>query len=67
MAGEVNEGQVVEARGDGGVVLDEGPSAGVYGQLLVNASVVPQQATVGPEGEAAQVTPRDKTQKYDDI
>lgn len=56
-AGEVDEGQVVEAGGDGGVVLDEGPPIGVLGEELVDPRVVTQQTTVGSERQAAEVTP----------
>lgn len=49
LAGEVDEGQVVEAGGDGGVVLDEGVSVGVFWEELVNPSVVAQQAAVSSE------------------
>lgn len=57
LAGEVDEGQVVEAGGDGRVVLDEGAAAGVLGKQLVNARIVTQQTTVGSERQAAEVTP----------
>lgn len=57
LAGEVDEGQVVEAGGDGGVVLDEGAAAGVLGEQLVNPRIVTQQTTVGSEREAAEITP----------
>ena len=40
VAGEVDEGQVVEAGGDGRVVLDERAPARVLGEELVDASVV---------------------------
>lgn len=49
VAGEVDEGQVVETGGDGGVVLDEGPPTRVQWEELVNSSVVAQQAAVRPE------------------
>lgn len=57
VAGEVDEGQVVEAGGNGGIVLDEGPPTWVQGEELVNCSVVAQQAAVRPERQAAQVAP----------
>jgi len=57
LAGEVDEGEVVEAAGDGWVVLDEGPAAGVLGEELVPGGVVVQQAAVRAERYAAQVTP----------
>lgn len=57
MAGEVDEGQVVKAQGDGGVVLDEGPSGGVGRQQLVDDGVVAEQTPVRTESEAALVTP----------
>lgn len=57
LAGEVYEGQVVEAGGDGGVVLDEGPAAGVLREQLMNPGVVTQQTTVGSERQAAEITP----------
>lgn len=47
LAGEVNEGQVVEARGDGRVILDEGAATGVLGEELMNCSIVTQQPAVG--------------------
>lgn len=55
--GEVGEAQVVEAGGDGGVVLDERPSHRVPGELLVDQRVVAQQASVRAEGDAADITP----------
>lgn len=61
LAGEVDEGQVVEARGDGGVVLDEGPAARVLGEELVDRRVVTQEAAVRTEGHAAEVTPAKHT------
>lgn len=70
VAGEVDEGQVVEAGGDGGVVLDEGPPAGVQGEELMHGSVVAQQAAVRPERQAAQVAPgqgRKATPTTDDL
>ena len=57
LAGEVDEGEVVEAAGDGGVGLDEGPAGGVLGEELVHGGVVAQQAAVRAERHAAQVTP----------
>lgn len=42
LAGEVDEGQVVEAGGDGGVVLDERAAVGVLGEEFVNPRVVAQ-------------------------
>lgn len=57
LAGEVDEGQVVEPGGDGGVVLDEGPPAGVLGEELVDPRIVTQQTAVGSERQAAEVTP----------
>lgn len=57
LAGEVDERQVVEAGGDGGVVLDEGAPVGVLGEELVDPCVVTQQTTVGSERQAAEVTP----------
>lgn len=56
-AGEVDERQVVEAGGDGGVVLDEGAPVGVLGEELVDPRVVTQQPPVGSERQAAEVTP----------
>lgn len=56
-AGEVDEGQVVEAGGDGGVVLDEGAPVGVLGEELVDPRIVTQQPAVGSERQAAEVTP----------
>ena len=40
MAREVNEGQVIEAEGNGGVVLDERPTAGICGKLVVGGGIV---------------------------
>lgn len=57
LAGEVYEGQVVEAGGDGGVVLDEGAAVGVLGEQLVNPGVVTQQTAVGSERQAAEIAP----------
>lgn len=57
LAGEVDEGQVIEAGGDGGVVLDEGPPAGVLGEQLVDPCIVTQQTAVGSERQAAEITP----------
>lgn len=57
LAGEIDEGQVVEAGGDGGVVLDERAPTGVLGEQLVDPSVVTQHTAVCPERQAAQVTP----------
>ncbi len=57
LAGEVNESQVIEASGDGGVVLDKGPAAGVLWEELVNPGIVTQQTTVGAERKAAEITP----------
>lgn len=56
-AGEVDEGQVVEAGGDGGVVLDEGAPVGVLGEEFVDRRIVTQQTAVGSERQAAEVTP----------
>lgn len=56
-AGEVDEGQVVEAGGDGGVVLDEGAPVGVLGEQFVDRSIVTQQTAVGSERQATEVTP----------
>lgn len=64
LAGEVDEGQVVEAGGDGGVVLDEGAPAGVLREQLVDPRVVTQQTAVGSERQAAEVTPAN-TQRGD--
>lgn len=61
LAGEVNEGQVVEAGGDRGVVLDEGPPAGVLREQLVDPRVVTQHTAVSSEGQAAQITPANRT------
>lgn len=63
LAGEVDEGQVVEAGGDGGVVLDEGPAAGILGEELMNTCVVTQQAAVSSERKAAEITPEKHTKK----
>lgn len=63
LAGEVDEGQVVEAGGDGGVVLDEGVPVGVLGEELVNAGVVTQQTTMGSERQAAEITPTNTTRE----
>lgn len=57
LAGEIYEGQVIEAGGDGGVVLDEGAAVGVLGENLVNPRIVTQQTTVSSEGQAAEITP----------
>ena len=57
-AGEVDESQIIEPGGDGGVVLDEWVSAGVRGQQFVDGGVVAQHAAVGTERDATQVTPR---------
>lgn len=56
-AGEVDERQVIEAGGDGGVVLDEGAPAGVLREDLVHPGIVAQQTPVGSERQAAEVTP----------
>lgn len=63
LAGEVDEGQVIEAGGDGGVVLDEGAAAGVLGEELVNAGVVTQQTTMGSKRQAAEITPANTTRE----
>lgn len=55
--GEVGEAQIVEAGGDGGVVLDERPPHRVPGELLVDQRVVAQQAAVCAKGDAADVAP----------
>lgn len=57
LAGEVNEGQVIEAGGDRGVALDERAAAGVLGEELMNPRIVTQQTTVGSERKAAEITP----------
>lgn len=49
LAGEVDEGEVVEAGGDGGVVLDEGASVWILGEELMDPRVVTQQSSVSPE------------------
>lgn len=71
LAGEVDEGQVVEAGGDGGVVLDEGAPAGVLGEELVDPRIVTQQTAVGSEGQAAEVAPAntqpDRVRRISDI
>lgn len=67
LAGEVDEGQVVEAGGDGGVVLDEGPAAGILGEDLMNACVMAQHAAVGSERKAAEITPGKHTQEHFNI
>lgn len=63
LAGEVYEGEVVEAGGDGGVVLDEGAAAGVLGENLMNPRVVAQQTTVSSERQAAEITPAKHTSR----
>jgi len=63
LAGEVDEGQVVEAGGNGGVVLDEGPAVGVLGEELVNPRIVTQQPAVGSERKAAEITPAETQQQ----
>lgn len=62
LAGEVNEGQVIEAGGDGRVVLNEGVTAGVLRKQLMNPSVVAQQTAVGSERKAAEITPANTKQ-----
>lgn len=57
LAGEVDEGQVIEAGGDGGVVLDERAATGVLGKELMDARVVTQQTAVSSERKAAGITP----------
>lgn len=57
LAGEIDEGQIVEAGGDGGVVLDEGVAAGVLRKELMNPRVMTQQTAVGSERKAAEITP----------
>lgn len=57
LAREVNEGQVIEASGDGGVVLNEGAAVGVLREELMDPRVVTQQTTVGSERKAAKITP----------
>lgn len=59
LAGEIDKGQVVEASGDGGVVLDEGVAIGVLGEGFMNPRVVTQQTAVGSERKAAEITPAD--------
>ena len=55
--GEVGEAQVMEAGGDGRVVLDERPSQRVPGELPVDQCIVAQQAAVCAKGDAADVAP----------
>lgn len=54
---EVDEGKIIEASGDGGVVLDEGTTAGILGEDFMNRGVVTQQATVSSKREATEITP----------
>lgn len=56
-AGEVDESQVIEAGGNGGVALDEWAPIGVLRKELVDPCIVTQQTTVGSERQAAEVTP----------
>lgn len=60
LAGEIDKGQVVEAGGDGGVVLDEGAAIRVLRKELMNPRVVTQQTAVGSERKAAEITPANK-------
>lgn len=57
LAGEVDEGQVIEAGGDRGVALDERAAAGVLGEELMNPRIVTQQTAVGSERKAAEIAP----------
>lgn len=57
LAGEVDEGQVIEAGGDGGVVLDERAATGVLGEELMNARIMTQQTPVSSERKTAEITP----------
>lgn len=57
LAGEVDEGQVVESGGDRRVVLDERAAAWILWEELMNPGVVAQQPAVGSEGQAAEIAP----------
>lgn len=61
LAGEVDEGQVVEAGGDGRVVLDEGAAVQVLRKDLMNPCIVAQQTSVGSERKTAEIAPAHKT------
>lgn len=57
VAGKVDESQIAETERHRGVALDEGSPRGVGGELLMDDGVVAQEASMGAEGDAAQVTP----------
>lgn len=49
MTGEVNESQVIEAHGYGGVVLNEWASTGIGRQLLMDDCIVTEQTSMCPK------------------
>lgn len=64
LAGEIDEGQIVEASGNGGVVLDEGAATGVLRKEFMNPCIVTQQTTVCSERKAAEITPANTKQRH---
>lgn len=49
MAGKVNESQIVEAHGYGGVVLNKWVSTGISWQLLMDSCIVSEKTSMRPE------------------